>query len=117
MQMLVTQKSESRKRKLQVMDDDEIDTAKAIGLCAVRAKRPRKERSPDEYRSSSWWRHGYRNCFALVPVVSGRVEHKCVLVYDVPSLYQTTLTSETLKSSVKCVVRTHLTEDVKVVRR
>ena len=27
------------------------------------------------------------------------------------------LTSETLKSSVKCVVRTHLTEDVKVVRR
>ena len=117
MQMLVTQKSESRKRKLQVMDDDEIDTAKAIGLCAVRAKRPRKERSPDEQRSSSWWSHGYRNCFALVPVVSGQVEHKCVLVYDVPSLYQTTLTSETLKSSVKCVVRTHLTEDVKVVRR
>ena len=61
MQMLVTQKSESRKRKLQVMDDDEIDTAKAIGLCAVRAKRPRKERDPDEQRSSSWWRHGYRN--------------------------------------------------------
>ena len=61
MQMLVTQKSESRKRKLQMMDDDEIDTAKAIGLCAVRAKRPRKERDPDEQRSSSWWRHGYRN--------------------------------------------------------
>ena len=40
-----------------------------------------------------------------------------VLVYDVPSLYQTTLTSETLKSSVKCVVRTHLTKDVKVVSR
>ena len=61
MQMLVTQKSESRKRKLQMMEDDEIDTAKAIGLCAVRAKRPRKERDPDEQRSSSWWRHGYRN--------------------------------------------------------
>ncbi|XP_022806959.1 protein ALP1-like [Stylophora pistillata] len=61
MQMFVTQKSESRKRKLQMMEDDEIDTAKAIGLCAVRAKRPRKERSPDEQRSSSWWRHGYQN--------------------------------------------------------
>ena len=61
MQMLVTQKSESRKEKLQMMEDVEIDTAKAIGLCAVRAKRPRKERSPDEQRSSSWWRHGYRN--------------------------------------------------------
>ena len=59
-------------------------------------------------RTNSW-----PPCFALVPVVSGRVEHKCVLVYDVPSLYQTTLTSETVKSSVKCVVRTHLTEDVK----
>ena len=35
MQMLVTQKSESRKRKLQMMEDDEIDTAKAIGLCAL----------------------------------------------------------------------------------
>ena len=113
MQMLVTQKSESRKRKLQMMEDDEIDTAKAIGLCAVRAKRPRKERSRDEQRSSSW----PPRCFELVLVVSGRVEQKCVLVYDVPSLYQTTLTSETLKSSVKCVVRTHLTEDVKVVRR
>ena len=44
-----------------MMEDVEIDTAKAIGLCAVRAKRPRKERSPDEQRSSSWWRHGYRN--------------------------------------------------------
>ena len=61
MQMLVTQKSESRKEKLQMMEDVEIDTAKAIGLCAVQAKRPRKERSPDEQRSSSWWRHGYRN--------------------------------------------------------
>ena len=43
-QMSVTQESESRKRKLQMMEDDEIDTAKAIDLCAVRAKRPRKER-------------------------------------------------------------------------
>lgn len=32
MQMFLTQKSESRKRKLQMMEDDEIDTAKAIGL-------------------------------------------------------------------------------------
>ena len=38
--------------------------------------------------------------FCIVSVVSGRVEHKCVLVYDVPSLYQTTLTSEMLKLSV-----------------
>ena len=30
MQMLVKQKSESRKRKLQMMEDDEIDTAKAM---------------------------------------------------------------------------------------
>lgn len=70
MQMFLTQKSEPRKRKLQMMEDDEIDTAKAIGLCAVRAKR--------------------------------RVEHKCVLVYDFPSLYQTTLMSEMLK--VVCLI-------------
>ena len=43
MQMLVTQKSESRKEKLQMMEDVEIDTAKAIGLCAERNDPERKE--------------------------------------------------------------------------
>ena len=58
MQMLVTQKSESRKRKLQMMEDDEIDTAKAIGLSAVRAKRPRKEKKPrrtEEFHVVETW--------------------------------------------------------------
>ena len=58
MQMLVIQKSESRKPKLQMMEDDEIDTAKAIGLCAVRAKRPRKEKKPrrtEEFHVVETW--------------------------------------------------------------
>ena len=59
-EMFLKKKNQSRKRLLQAVDR-ELDMAQAIGLCAVAMKRPRKERSVDEERSSLWWRNGYRN--------------------------------------------------------
>ena len=58
--MFLKKKNQSRKRLLQDMDE-ELDVAQALGLCAVAMKRPRKGRSVDEERSSSWWRNGYQN--------------------------------------------------------
>ena len=104
-QMFLKKKSQSRKRLLQDMDG-ELDMAQALGLCAVAMKRPRKGRSVDEERSSSWWRNGYQNwddtafkkrlhtnraTFQFIlgeiedqlvkePVVCGRVRAKCVPV-------------------------------------
>ena len=52
-QMFLKKKNQSRKRLLQDMDE-ELDVAQALGLCAVAIKRPRKGRSVDEERSSSF---------------------------------------------------------------
>ena len=52
-QMFLKKKNQSRKRLLQDMDE-ELDVAQALGLCAVAMKRPRKGRSVDEERSSSF---------------------------------------------------------------
>ena len=52
-QIFLKKKNQSRKRLLQDMDE-ELDVAQALGLCAVAMKRPRKGRSVDEERSSSF---------------------------------------------------------------
>ena len=52
-QFFLKKKNQSRKRLLQDMDE-ELDVAQALGLCAVAMKRPRKGRSVDEERSSSF---------------------------------------------------------------
>ena len=48
-QMLLTKKSQPRKRFLQDMDG-ELYMAEALGLCAVAMKKPRKERSAERMK-------------------------------------------------------------------
>ena len=54
-QMFLKKKNQSRKWLLQDMDE-ELDVAQALGLCTVHVamKRPRKGRSVDEERTSSF---------------------------------------------------------------